>query len=61
MQGENEDPGIIITGMLCLMFQMLSLKGLNWYGNIHRPLRGAPECRKPDTACMEIPNEIIFW
>ena len=29
MQGENEDPGIITTGMLCLMFymsQVLSLK-----------------------------------
>ena len=43
MQGENEDPGspgIIITGMLCVLYvsQMLSLKGLNWYGNIHHPL-----------------------
>ena len=33
MQGENEDPGIIITGMLCLMFYM-SLKCCHWRGSI---------------------------
>ena len=42
MQGENEDPGIIynryVVSNVLYVSQMLSLKGLNWYGNIRRPL-----------------------
>ena len=51
MHGENEDPGILITGMLSLMFyisQMLSSKGSTDFnqdvnGNIRHPLRSVPE------------------
>ena len=52
MHGENEDPGIIITGMLSLMFY-ISLKCCHqkaqWIfnqdvnGNIHHPLRSTSE------------------